>query len=112
MLSPSAAPRWKTTTSFFPWSCALVVCASTDRVRKEGTAVVPTSAIAPPFINARRVVMSDSTRPLCCRHMYSNAETSGKLWFRNRDFGLIFGQTGYSPEQVFRLGQNGVLEDR
>src|SRR5271156_2250702 len=55
MFSPSAAPRWKIITSFFPCACAVVAWANTLRVRNEGTAEAPTTAIAPPFMNARRV---------------------------------------------------------
>ena len=56
MLRPSAAPRWKITTSRL-----LVVPGLTAphaaRVRKDGIAAVPTIAIAPPFMNARRVML-------------------------------------------------------
>src|ERR1700722_12476544 len=69
MLSPSAAPRWKITTSFLPWAWALVAWASTDRCKKDGTNEVPTKAIAPSFINARRVaILQLQTRPRSRAH--------------------------------------------
>jgi hypothetical protein len=43
------------TTSFLPCACAVVACANTVRVRKLGTAEAPTTAIAPFFMNIRRV---------------------------------------------------------
>src|SRR5438270_11721920 len=60
MFRPSAAPRWNNTTKrFFP--VPATVDPYTARVRKLGTAAVPTKAIAPPFRNALRVIaISDS----------------------------------------------------
>jgi hypothetical protein len=55
MLSPSAAPRWKITTSRLLLALGLTA-PHAARVRKEGIAAVPTTAIAPLFINARRVM--------------------------------------------------------
>src|SRR5262249_11238269 len=55
MFRPSAAPRWKSTTRrFLPVRGA--VDPYTARVRKLGTAAVPTRATAPPFRNALLVI--------------------------------------------------------
>ena len=55
MFRPSAAPRWKSTTSrFLP---AAVSAAKAARRRNPGTAVVATMARAPFFRNTRRVML-------------------------------------------------------
>ena len=56
MLRPSAAPRWKMTTRRLrPWLA--VSAANAARERKLGMAAVPTTAMAPPFRNTRRVMV-------------------------------------------------------
>src|SRR6516165_274250 len=56
MLSPSAAPRWKITTSRLPVVLDSVV-PNAARVRNDGMAAVPTTAIAPPLRNVRLVML-------------------------------------------------------
>src|ERR1700676_4270809 len=51
MFNPSAAPRWKSTTSFLPPG---PVVAATARCKNAGRVLMPIMAMPPPFRNARR----------------------------------------------------------
>src|ERR1035437_8375807 len=54
MFSPSAAPRWKITTSRRCGCAASAIIAA--RARNPGPAAMPTTLMAPPFKKTRRVI--------------------------------------------------------
>src|SRR5579875_1853069 len=79
MLRPSAAPRWKMTTSFLPWDRAEASSPKRVRVRNAGTAEAPTTAIAPFFMNIRRVIGIGTAPEEICLSVHADSGWGRKL---------------------------------